>query len=408
MPLFATLSADGIATRMWSKVKSLLGLKPLSEEEFRRQREEILEVTPVPVLWLFGKTGSGKTSIVRYFTGAEDAAIGSGFQPCTQYSRQYDFPAQESPIVRFLDTRGLGEAGYDAEVDIRQFDETAQVMIVTVRITDQALAPVLDSLKAIRKANPQRPVVLALTCLHDAYPFQQHPAEDPFLADAIPDSVPEDLQRLLKAHHERFKGLVDRIVPIDFTREEEGFDQPFFGGERLQETLIELLPAAYRQTLMNLEDVMSSLRSLSDQRATPYVLAYSTMAASAAAVPIPWIDVPVVTSLQSQMVYKLARIYGQPMRASLFLKMAGAVGGRIATRLAIRESLKVIPYVGMAANAALAFTYTYALGQACCWYFGQLGAGHAPSEEELRQTWERQLSTATELWKKYRSDQEKE
>ena len=50
-----------------------------------QQRLDLLkERTPVPVFWLFGKTQSGKTSLIKHLTGADDAEIGHGFRPCTQ------------------------------------------------------------------------------------------------------------------------------------------------------------------------------------------------------------------------------------------------------------------------------------------------------------------------------------
>src|SRR5437868_5869567 len=54
---------------------------------------------PAPTLWLFGKTQSGKTSIVHFLTGADDAEIGSGFRACTRTSRKYPFPDAEVPLV---------------------------------------------------------------------------------------------------------------------------------------------------------------------------------------------------------------------------------------------------------------------------------------------------------------------
>ena len=51
-----------------------------------------------PVFWLFGKTQSGKTSVVKYLTGATDAEIGEGFQPCTRTTRRYAFPEDDAPL----------------------------------------------------------------------------------------------------------------------------------------------------------------------------------------------------------------------------------------------------------------------------------------------------------------------
>ncbi len=368
----------------WKYLKSRLKPETLSEEEFHRQQDEIVKNAPLPVFWLFGKTGSGKTSIVRFLTGATDAAIGNGFQPQTQHSRQFDFPSAEYPVLRFLDTRGLGEAHYDPAEDIAAFSRSAHLVIVTVRVLDHALEPIIEPLRAIRKAAAHRPIVLALTCLHEAYPREQHPTLDPFQDAEIPDSLPLDLRRSLDRQHERFEGLVDRIVPIDFTRSEEGFTEPNFGGDRLQATLVDLLPAACRQTILNLEETMRPLRDLKERQAMPYILSYSTLAATAAAMPAPWIDIPVVMALQSHLVSQLSKIYRQPLDRKTMANLAGSLSGRLLTRLAVRSTFKLIPVVGSAANAALAFAYMWATGKAWCWYFGELRAGNAPSEAEVR------------------------
>ncbi len=45
-----------------------------------------------PVVWLLGKVQSGKTSIIRELTQADDAEIGSGFRACTTYGAGVRFP----------------------------------------------------------------------------------------------------------------------------------------------------------------------------------------------------------------------------------------------------------------------------------------------------------------------------
>src|SRR5262245_13385271 len=86
---------------LWKPRTAVVDLEP--------QLAELRAHVPAPVFWLFGKTQSGKTSVVRYLTGAEDAAIGNGFRPCTRTSRIYPFPTEEAPVLTFLDTRGVDE-----------------------------------------------------------------------------------------------------------------------------------------------------------------------------------------------------------------------------------------------------------------------------------------------------------
>lgn len=418
---------------MFDRIKSILGFRSLTDEQFEQQRRELLKKIPIPVFWLFGKTGSGKSSIVRYITGSTQAEIGNGFQPQTRSSFRYDFPDSAETLVRFLDTRGLGEAGYNAREDIESFDSSTHVVIVVARVMDHALAEVITPLRQIRAARPTRPILLALTCLHEAYPFQQHPNPDPFDRTAAAASEPVDngevttpldqvreesddglhpsrlalhpaLQRSLREQEERFAGLVDRIIPIDLTNPDEGYSEPNFGGKRLEEALIELLPAACRQALINLDVVRDSLRDLTEKQAMPTILTYSSLAATSAASPLPWVDIPVVMALQTRLVYLLADLYGQEMNASLLAQMVGAVSGRLAVRFAIKAPLKLIPFVGQTANAAMAFAYTFSLGKACCWYFGEMKNGHVPSPEDLNTVWAEQLQEAMMSWRKRKSD----
>lgn len=389
---------------VFPNVKSWFGLGKLSDAEFERQRIKLLAQQPIPVFWLYGKTGSGKTSIIRYLTGASDAEIGTGFRPCTQHSRMYDFPNGEQPVLKFLDTRGLGEIHYDPADDIREFEKLAHVVVVTVRVMDHSLSELIEPLRKIRAAAPQRHIILVPTCLHEAYPMEQHPSPDPFgSSPPWPDTLPSDLQRSLAEHARQFEGLYDAIVPIDFTRPEDGYGHQFFGGTRLVDALGASLPAAYRQAFLSVSDVRDSLQNLAVRQAMPLIVTYSSLAATAAAVPTPWLDIPVVMGLQTHLVYRLAELFGQKMQTDLLLKMAGAVGGRLLLRFAVRAPLKFIPFLGQTANAAIAFAYTYSLGQACCWYFGEIKAGHMPSAEELNQVWSEQLQSAMVTWKSHRN-----
>src|ERR1700682_4031783 len=90
--------------------------------------DQLVKQTPAPFFWLFGKTQSGKTSIIKYLTGADEAEIGRGFKPCTRFSREYKFPTSEAPLLIFLDTRGLEEPGYDPQEDLERFNSQAHVM----------------------------------------------------------------------------------------------------------------------------------------------------------------------------------------------------------------------------------------------------------------------------------------
>jgi len=377
------------------------------EARLREHLEQLRRQMPVPVFWLYGKTQSGKTSIIKYLTGAESAEIGKGFQACTRFSRQYQFPLREAPLLTFLDTRGLDEPGYDPSEDLALFNNQAHVLLVVVKALDHAQENVLTNLRAIRRAAPTRPVLLVLTCLHEAYPQQQHPLPYPFGSEegtiAAPPALPADLTRSLAEQRRRFEGLVDRVAAVDLTPVEEGFNDPDYGGPLLRQTLLELLPAAFRQTLLSLGDASRDLQDFFARQAMPYIVAYSSLAASAATLPVPFVDLILLSGIQSRMVYHLARLHGQALTTQRFLEIASTLGLGLFLRQGTRMILKYIPYIGPSlgsvVSGTLAGASTFALGKAFCYYCQAVHQGHVPKTEELRRYYREQLAQAEQAWK---------
>jgi uncharacterized protein (DUF697 family) len=362
----------------------------VSEKQVKQRVAELLRRTPVPVFWLFGKAQTGKSSIVKYLTGVGAIEIGQGFRPVTRHSHQYDYPSAESPAARFIDTRGLGEGEYDPAEDIEHFDTVAHAMIVTVPLTDFAQEAVIAPLKRIRERNPHRPVVLALTCLHRALPAPPEHPPYPFSTTLDPPDLIEEWRRPLAEQRQHFAGLVDAVVPIDLTHPDDGFAVPDYGGERLRQVLAEVLPDAQREAFRRLEEAVSELKDLYLRRALPWIAGASALAATAAAVPIPYIDLPAVTAFQVAMVRQVAAVYGQDMTLKEAAKVYSAVSGVALTGMLLRELLKIVPFVGPAASAAAASALTAALGRTCCWYFGEVRSGHVPSRVEFERAFRAQ------------------
>src|SRR5215510_1795188 len=189
-----------------------------------------------PVVWLLGKVQSGKTSIIRELTQASDAEIGSGFRACTKTARVFDFPLQ-APIIRFLDTRGLGEVNYDPAADISFCEGRSHLILAVMKALDLEQRAVLDIVGAVRRRHPEWPVVVAQTTLHEAYPVRMgHVLPYPFAAPGTP-GVPENLLRALAYQRSLFNGLMGRaephFVPIDFTHVEDGLAPSAYGREAL-------------------------------------------------------------------------------------------------------------------------------------------------------------------------------
>jgi len=390
--------------QIWRRIWDRATRSPLDEEVVERQLQEARKSLPVPVLWLLGKSQSGKTSLIRALTGSSSAEIGNGFRACTRSARMYDFPDSQEPFLRFLDTRGLGEVDYDPREDLQQFQNQANLLIVVVKAMDHAQQSVLDPLRTLLKANPKWPVIVLQTCLHEGYPTPSTPHAQPYSYDQFPfpPSVPFELARSLATQREWFCddfGDADNVfqsgkkgkgrwwfVPVDFTLPEDGREPLYYGLESLWSAIEEAVPIGLREMLCQSPDVRQPLRDERYRTAQAHIWRYAVAAAGAGAVPLPLIDVPVLFAIQAKMFYTIARIYGQPMGPQRMAELSSTLGLTYLGRLGVRELLKFIPFapIGVGAASLYAGSSTYALGSAMCGYFSRFHDGDVPDPSVLR------------------------
>jgi uncharacterized protein (DUF697 family) len=336
-----------------------------------------------PVVWLLGKVQSGKSSIVRALTGLP-VEIGTGFKATTGAARMVDFPAA-APVIRFLDTRGLGEASYDAEADIQAGAEQAELVLVVMKALDHQQSIVLDALQTVRIRRPDLPVVVAQTTLHEAYPHgSPHPLPYPFTGEpaAWPSAVPLDLTRSLATQRAAFttiRGTSSVIfVPLDFTLPQDGYLPLTYGLPALTAALEVAAPASVATS------IRAALRLANAGLAAsvnPLILQYATAAAAADLVPVA--GIVAVPGIQAKMLHSLALVYGLPWDRQTMAQFAGCLGtGTVARMLSvfgIRELVKLVPVYGQTAGAAAAaaasFATTYAVGIAVTYFLGQRRLG---------------------------------
>lgn len=379
------------ANRLWRALEHAFVSPKVSEDDLRMRVEEARRHLPTPVFWMLGKTQSGKTSIIRALTGSSRAEIGNGFQPCTRTARVYAYPNDETPILKFLDTRGLGEVAYDPESDMEVLADQAHLLIVVVKALDHALASLVKPLSKIRKAHPKWPVIVAQTCLHEGYPPGfAHPNPYPFSADAAPDSMPTDLLRSLAAQREAFADDSLRFVPIDFTLPIDGYDPEQYGLEALWKAIEEVLPLGLAAMLES-SPHGREVRSIFFAKAHPQILSYALAAGAAGGIPLPLVDIPLLMAIQAKMFHAVASIYGQPMNRQRMAEISGAVGAGFLARLGGRELIKFIPWAGPAISAAFSASSTYALGRTLCAYFDAQHNGDKPDLAILKQIYSREL-----------------
>jgi hypothetical protein len=129
------------------------------------------------------------------------------------------------------------------------------------------------------------------------------------------------VNRAFAAVQESFKGLFDSAVMIDFTLEEDEFTPTFYGVEALVNALADLLPEAEARAIHQLlsDTAGQQLGNLYRDAGRRYILPFAIMAATLAAVPLPFATMPVLTALQGSLVGLL----GTTVRANIV-----AIAGR--------------------------------------------------------------------------------
>ena len=361
----------------------------VSEEELDRRLRRLREKLPAPVFWLLGKAQSGKTSLIRAVTGSSRAEIGDGFRPCTRTARLYPFPGETDCFLQFLDTRGLGEADYDPADDIRVLENRSHCLIVVVKAMDHAQRSVLEPLAKILAAHPDWPLIVVQTALHEGYANgpMRHVLPYPYAEPPYPPCVPQDLARSLAAQREWFAAYKARIVPVDFTLPEDGLEPEHYGLDALWSAIEEAVPLGLRGML---HESRGPLRDVYFRAAHPHLLACSVLAGAAAGIPVPLVDIPLITLVQAKMFHSIASIYGQPMSGQRIAEISGTLGLGFAARMAGREVFKLIPGVGSAVAALFASASTYALGCTLCAYFSFVRDGDVPQPDVLRRLYEEQ------------------
>jgi uncharacterized protein (DUF697 family) len=370
------------------------------DEALRRARA----AQPPPVVWLLGKTQSGKTSIIRSLTGSPDAEIGNGFQSCTRTARFYDHPT-DAPVVRFLDTQGLGEVDYDPAEDLAFCESQAQLVIAVIKASDGLQGAVFDVLRAVRRRRPDWPVIVAQTCLHEVYPPGfEHVLPYPFDKPGWETRVPPDLARALLFQRDQLGSLtgsrpiiwvpVDLTLPVDDIRPADyGLDALWAAIQRVSDSL--------KERLQDESGQYSPFSRAAHQQIVGYAMASAALGA------VPLVDLAALPALQVKMLHKLGELAGVRWNKRRVAEFSALLGPGIAAgyglRMAGRSVIKLIPVLGQTGGAAYGAAtgagLTFALGKAARLYLDHAAQGRSVRAEDVRRVFDEALRRGRDLIK---------
>ena len=392
-------------TDLWRRLRDALLDPQTDSEELSTALQQARERQPLPVIWLIGKTQAGKTSIIRALTGSDAAEIGNGFQPCTRTSRFYDFPA-EAPVVRFLDTRGLGEVAYDPAEDMCYCESQAHLVLGVMKAADIRQDQIFGVLRAVRQRHPEWPVLIAQTGLHELYPRgDEHRLPYPYDQKPLPPQVPNDLARALSEQRQRLGRLPGsgpvRWVPVDLTLPEDGWEPANYGLDALW-AAVEAISSLRLQSLLRGD---AEVQDAYARAAHPHIVGHAVTAGGLGALPL--VEMIGVPAVQAKPLHVLPKLYGQSWdkrSVTEFLGLLGVgVGVGYLARMLGRQVTKLVPIWGQTVGAMWGATAnsasTYALGKAATYYFGARRDGAKIDPNQLRRIYVDGLKTGLSLMK---------
>ncbi len=308
------------------------------------------------------------------------------FAPARERRACSTFPTRR-PIIRFLDTRGLGEAGYDPGADIAFCEGRAHLILAVVKALD------IEQQRAARRHPPGTAAPPGLAGRRRADEPARglsagsgHLLPYPFTDAAYGDALPEAAGEVRSTYQRtQFKTLPGSgalsFVPIDFTQPGDGFEPADYGREALVERADRR--GAGRRCTRPRRASRRNRRGRGPRKADAHILGFAVAAGASDAVPVAGaIAVPMV---QAAMLRQLAKLHGMQWDRRAYAEFLGALGAgtlvRTASTFGIRQLVKLVPgygqTVGAAAAAAASFAATYAMGKAATYFLARRQQGRA-------------------------------
>ena len=332
----------------------------------------------LPTLWLLGKTGAGKSSIIQALTSNSLVEIGNGFSPCTKSSKHYDYPVDE-PILRFLDTRGLSEINYDPSEDIEACQHNSHALIVVMKADEVEQSDVLDALNKIKQIGGiehllvvhSNTLSMSTNDSSEAVDYNQHQVEEVW-------------------------GSKIDFVSVDFSSYSN------VGVSELIKAITKVLP--FLKIIIENEKHISS-EEYNFNKLRKEIIWYAGSAGASDLLPA--VGLVSVPAIQGKMLHSLSNQYGVDWNKQTFMEFIGLLGTTFAikysAKFAIRELVKFVPVygqtVGSATAGVISSASTYALGRVACKYLYHKSKGEEVSTKDMTKLYAEALTKGTKVAK---------
>ena len=309
-------------------------------------------------LAIFGRTGAGKSTLINAMFGADVAATGTG-RPVTLKTEYYEHPSGHFGVY---DSEGIeiGQEGSQILDKFRQMirdrrgrpvEEQIHVVWYCVQASDERVE---DSQAGFVEALAAEgvPVLFVLT--------QVEMRDDAIRPETV--KLADDVTR---------RGLSlspeNRVFFTMAKKDEFGGVGPH-GLHELLDATFRVAPEGVRSALVAAQTIDLERKAA---RARQYIKPAVAAAAAAGATPIPFADAAILVPIQVGMMAKIGAVFGLGLKKGTLATLAGTVltagGVTQAGRYVATSLLKFVPggnVVGGTIRAAVASTFTYAVGEA--------------------------------------------
>ena len=397
---------DNLPETVPNKTKAFLKDTILGDNELKQLMDGIDSHRP-PRIFLIGRTGVGKSSLINALCGAYVAKV-SDTRSCTEGAEIYQCKDDDRVLMEILDTRGIAESetlNHDLSAEqmlinqINEFSPDVAIMMLNCTHRDDIISDV-EFMKKVAKdyaaANKLRlPIVVVVNKCDEMAPARFK----------TPDEYPGSKVERINEVVQYYKGiiiknglkiddiiavssLIDWMTPDGMEIDAEEIDklpkrdvenlQIAFDGRYHIEELLDILEEAIQdfEAQMGLR-MASRLNEVVTRIANHLNKVFTGLSATVAAAPIPTSDIYILLILQSLLVALIANLSGREVSldaAKEFIFSIGGVGAvGYGLRLVAQQGAKFInaiwPGAGSAVSAGIASLGTNGIGKAAIAYY---------------------------------------
>ena len=397
---------DNLPDQIPEKARKKIRDTILGDEELKNLMDGVDSHRP-PRIFLIGRTGVGKSSLINALCGAYVAPV-SDTRSCTETAQTYQCKDGERTLMEILDTRGIAESdNLNAEISaedmlinqVKEFSPDVAIFMLNCTHRDDVDSDV-NFLKKLSESyaqayNMRLPIVAVVNKCDEMAPSRLK----------NPNEYTESKTKKIAEQVQHYKEIIvkNNLKIDDIIAVSSLIDWMTVDGTEIDADSIESLPISDIENLQiafdgryHIEELLNilekaildfsarmglrmalKLQEVVRRIANQLNKSFSAMSAAVAASPIPISDIYILSLLQGVLVCLIASLSGRDISldtAKEFeLSMGGIVGAGYGFRLLAQQASKILNVFwagsGSAVSASIAALGTSAIGKAAIAYY---------------------------------------